>query len=1517
MGSPIAPKQDVNLLIPTSARTVLFVGCGDGSLGHALKRDRNIEVSGIEMSPLAARAREVLDRVYSGHVEDVAQKLPPGYYDCIVFSDVLERLTNPHRAITLLRKSLKAQGTVVVSARNARYWPVLKALLADNYVAGGEASPVGMSAGSPGAVPAVASSASTFVSAAASAVATTAGGTSAAPATRAPEQENLRLLTKAAVVSLLKSTGFEVSQIRPVKDSEQAGMPEALLKAIASELCIDATVLAEETADSAYLFVARPATAVSVTATRVGVAGAGAGGSAASGPGAGAGLGTAAAGAGAAGGAAASGIAGAVAGVGAAAAGAKASSGVAGTPAAGGAGAVGAPIIPQLDASGKGSAPGGAGARASTIVASTSGAPAGGGAGGGSAAAGAKGAVPPAPPKRKPIASIVILTWNQKELTEKLLRSLETTTKVPHEVIVVDNGSTDGTAEFLSAYAAERAAQGVEVIPVLNRENAGIAKGYNMGLKLVKGEYVILLHNDVVLPAQWLERMIRHFRVDRKTGLVGPRSNCAKPHQSAPLGYRDLGEFPNFAEAFYAKNQGSRTKVDSLGGFCLATKREVLAKTGLFDESYEMARYEDEDLCMRVRFAGYQPVVADDIYVHHIGSASFKRNAVDPLPFAEANRRKFIARWSLKPSIAYVMRWSSQSAVAQTVFKQANDLAALDYKVRIISLEGKPEFVDVNAEFVKVSAFETLPPLDDDIVVVCSAFDLPVIAPRCRGKLVHLCTGYESYSYGSTTDDVMAEKPQIDRYHAVPCARIVTSEHLRDLFQTRFDQATMLVPEWLDPVLGAPRETVWPGVLESANVLFVGRPTLQKGFADFIAAIRAVRRKYPNVTMHLAVPPRSIPSQERAEAMFEGPVVLHAGLSKTEMESLYRSVDMAVFPSWYEGSSLHVLDAMACGCPVITADCLGIHGTCRDGENALIVPPGFPRKLAQAITRLIEDEDLRLRFANEGPKVAARFTREESQKALQAAMDTIFDWEVVPEDHKPALQQSGVIIPGLTSIVVVTLNAFEFASRCIDAIFQNSDTEPFELIVVDNGSTDETWPFLEDLARKRSNVRVLRNPTNMGFSYAADQGIFLAKGEFVVTMHSDTLVTKGWLRRLKRIASSVPGAGLVGPVSNNVSGDQAVDTGDLRTMDLIQGYAGAMAVRLAGQTQEVNRLSGFCLMARREFLDRVGVLDIVYPAVGFEDDDLCVRARLAGFKCMIAQDVFVYHFRSRTFADNNMDRSRLMEQNRRRFLRKWAALLKTAGASLDDDLSTESRSTPPTGAQRLARRIAERAGTGEAGDESSDFLPPEDMGPVAVPDKIAPPRRQARLTPDSDSIPDEPKATPVTGESTQGGASGEENQGRSTTAMNLEDLLRRAEVQFNAGRFIIALAMFERILKTRPLDGRARYGAALCAVQTGDTRRARRYLNSLISQPDPDETPEAVDDLSALPSEARLTRLSGRSRFTPPGLPGIYNLFGVSFLVEQDYSAAAACFEKALAIDPSFAEAVENLRVAQEGMSRD
>jgi len=1404
MSSPTAQRhQEVSLLIPTSARTVLVVGCGDGALGYALKRERAVEVSGIEMSPAATKAREVLDRVYSGNLENVADKIPAGYFDCILYTDVLERVTNPLRAITQLKRCLKPQGVVIVTARNARYWPVLKAMLEDNFRE--EDGGAQTETQTPSQAPAAA------------------------------EQEKPRLLSKAALLGILKAAGFEVSIVRPVRESDQSGMPDAVRLAVESELNLTGPALAEETKDTAYMIVARPASAAPV----------------------------------------------------------RVLSGISDRATAG---------VPAGASSNVSAASTASTASTSSTAPTTSGAPAAGRPGGATgsvpalppaklagssapAAAAAPKGQPPPPPKRKPIASIVVLTWNQKDLTEKLLCSLETTTKVPHEVIVVDNGSTDDTLGFLKTYAEECAAKSLDIRPIINSENAGISRGFNQGIKEAKGDYVVLLHNDIVLPANWLERMIRHFRADKKVGLVGPRSNSAKPHQSAPLGYRDLGEFPGFAETFYGRHQGNRTAVESLGGFCLAIRRDVLAKTGLFDESYEIARYEDDDLCMRARTSGFHLVVADDIYVHHAGAASFRKNEVDPLKLSEINRAKFIDRWGLKPSITYVMRWASQSAAAHAVFRQVNDLAGLGYNVRIISFEGKPEFSEVKAEFLRVGAFEMLPPLEDDVVIVCSALDLPVIAPKCRGKLAHLCIGYESYTYGSTAEDIAAVKPQIERYHSVPCARIVTSKHLQDLFASKFSQTTLLVPGWVDPVLGSPRQTVWPGIVENANILFVGRPVLPKGIADFTAAIRAVREKYPNAKMHLAVPPRTIGTQEKAEAMFEGPVELHAALSKTEMESLYRSVDIAVFPSWYEGSAINVMEAMACGAPVITADSLGIRDVCRDGENALVVPPAYPRKLAQAITRLMEDEGLRQRLATEGPVVAAKYTREESTKALQQAMNTIFRWEVVPAGFKPAPQEAGMsVTPGLTSIVVVTMNAFEFTQKCLESIFTCTDADPFELIVVDNGSTDGTWTFLESLARKHPNVRVLHNPHNTGFAHAADQ-----TGEFVVTLHSDTLVTKGWLRRLKRIASSVPGAGLVGPVSNNVSGEQAVEATDLRTSDQIQGYAGAMAVRLAGQTMEVSRLSGFCLMAKREVLDRIGVMDSVFPMIGFEDDDFSVRARLAGFKCLIAQDVFVYHFRGRSFSDNVLDRTKIMEQNRRRFLRKWAALLKGSGGGVDLGDENDASATPLTGAERLARRIAERAGTGAVSDEFIEYLPPEEAGPVPSLAATTPATRATRR----------PEASMDTG------ASDKEDPEEAASSMDADVLHSKADAQLQAGRFIIALAMFERILKVHPLDVWARYNAAVCAIQTGDTRRARRYLNSILAEPEPVQT---GTDLMAASSAAKPE---------PPPVPGIYNLFGISFLVEQDFNAATSCFEKALSIDPAFAEAMENLKVAQERAARD
>jgi GT2 family glycosyltransferase len=1020
-----------------------------------------------------------------------------------------------------------------------------------------------------------------------------------------------------------------------------------------------------------------------------------------------------------------------------------------------------------------------------------------------------------------PTVSIVMLTWNQKDLTALCLRSLEISTPVPYELIIVDNGSTDGTVDFLKSYSAGKG----NVKVIFNLENAGFARGNNQGIKEARGEYVLLLNNDTVLPGMWLERMLRHFAADgtadRVAGMVGPRSNYVKPRQYAQPGYKDLTGYAQFAEDFYRRNQGKRTEVPSLVGFCLAVRRKVFDQIGLLEESYSIGGYEDDDLCLRARRAGYHLFVADDVYVHHFGNASFNGNKVDIVSVAQTNRRKFIDRWGLKPSIAYVMRSTGLSGGTLVAFLQINDLIESGCEVRVLSLEGQPDYIDLKARVERVAAFETLPPLDDDIVVVFSALDLPVIAPKCRGRLVHLCQGYESYHYGSTLEDVMAEKPQMDRYHAIPCARIVVSEHLRELFDRKFHQKAFVVPNWVD--IGGQAAGARPGILEQANILFVGRPGPAKGFEDLTAAIRTVRSRYPGATAHAALPALLDSVKSEIERLFGKPVAMHVGLGREEMAALYKSVDILVSPSWYEGFGLPALEAMACGTPVLTADSLGTRDFCRDGENCLVVPPHQPKKLAQAILKLIESEDLRRRLSAGGLKASAAYSHEASARALREAMDTIFRWEIIPEEFKPVPSETAKRIrQGLTSIVVLTLNQLEYTKKCLNTVFSYTPA-PFELIVVDNGSTDGTWQYLESVEEKRKNVRLVRNTSNRGFAYGCNQGIFLAGGDHVVLLNNDTLVTRGWLERLKAAASAVPGVGLAGPVSNYVSGAQLVEglNADFSNLDQILKFADDLGSRNAGQITEVNRLVGFCLLVRREVLDKVGVFDIAFAIGNWEDDDLCVRARLAGFKCVIARDVFIYHFGGRSFTGNNIDYSMQLEENRQRFVRKWSALAQAANGKAAPAAGTPGAAS---GASTATTETSPAAGTAR---EASQVA-----------------------------------ANPRTGD---------------IAALEAEGL-----EHFRAGRFARALESFETIIALRPDHTDAKYNAALCCIRTGDARIARRYLNSLL-----------------------VTGGSGDEA-------EIYNLIGVSFVVEEQHLAAISCFEKALALDPGHAGARDNLAFCKQ-----
>jgi len=235
---------------------------------------------------------------------------------------------------------------------------------------------------------------------------------------------------------------------------------------------------------------------------------------------------------------------------------------------------------------------------------------------------------------------------------------------------------------------------------------------------------------------------------------------------------------------------------------------------------------------------------------------------------------------------------------------------------------------------------------------------------------------------------------------------------------------------------------------------------------------------------------------------------------------------------------------------------------------------------------------------------------------------------------------------GLTSIIIVTHNQLAYTDLCISSIVAKTD-EPYELIFVDNASTDGTLEYLRSIA----GARVISNQENRGFAPAVNQGIQIARGKQILLLNNDTIVTTGWLEGLLESLYDRTDTGLVGPVSNNVSGPQQIPVyySELTSLD---GFA--WDLRLNRQLTETDRLVGFCILFRRSVIDDIGLLDERFKVGCFEDDDFCRRAITRGYKALIASHVFVHHFGSVTFKGSGTDMGAILERNRLLYEDKWS-----------------------------------------------------------------------------------------------------------------------------------------------------------------------------------------------------------------------------------------------------------------------
>lgn len=257
---------------------------------------------------------------------------------------------------------------------------------------------------------------------------------------------------------------------------------------------------------------------------------------------------------------------------------------------------------------------------------------------------------------------------------------------------------------------------------------------------------------------------------------------------------------------------------------------------------------------------------------------------------------------------------------------------------------------------------------------------------------------------------------------------------------------------------------------------------------------------------------------------------------------------------------------------------------------------------------------------------------------------------VTPEQYKIAVKEDFVAFPvqlqrfikkekcKKCSIIVLNWNSCELLIKCLKLIEENTKNINYEVIIVDNGSNvDNSIDFLKTLNKDSYSFpfKIVYNKENLGFPGGMNAGIKAADpNSDICLLNVDAEVQKGWLNNLYDTMINTPNCGLVGPLGNEKDYQQE----NMVKTDTI-----------------VPNLHFFCVLIFRELINRIGLLDTRYGIGEYEDQDYCIRARLAHYSVCISAKSLVKHKSHQVFQLNNMDYNDLLEKNRIVFLEKFVS----------------------------------------------------------------------------------------------------------------------------------------------------------------------------------------------------------------------------------------------------------------------
>jgi GT2 family glycosyltransferase len=249
-----------------------------------------------------------------------------------------------------------------------------------------------------------------------------------------------------------------------------------------------------------------------------------------------------------------------------------------------------------------------------------------------------------------------------------------------------------------------------------------------------------------------------------------------------------------------------------------------------------------------------------------------------------------------------------------------------------------------------------------------------------------------------------------------------------------------------------------------------------------------------------------------------------------------------------------------------------------------------------------------------------------------------------------------------TAIVILSYNHGDLTRACIESIRQNNSPESYDLVVVDNSSSDGIQQWL----REQKDVCFLENQVNHGFPYGCNQGIALADdASDILLLNNDTLVPENAIFWLRMGLYQEELIGATGSVSNNVVNYQQVSE-QYDTVEEWMTFAHENNVPMEYPFENKSWLVGFAMLIKRTALKAVlerepellqtepyEYLDTRFSPGNFEDNDLSIRLLLAGYRLRLIKNSFIYHYGSKAFQKFSEQYLKLLEENRRKLEEKY------------------------------------------------------------------------------------------------------------------------------------------------------------------------------------------------------------------------------------------------------------------------